>query len=287
MAKQMGLYVREGWEEYNWNTDIFIELAMLRAQNVRHVELEFHQLKGICRPSFEGLLPEHGDTTHIRLEKLEHLYLVKSGWRISDLDHVLDRAPSLNKLRLFVCDFKYPSTSLPTNLSDLCILRCPITPSRLISIIQQMERLSRLEFTVWRGQPEDLAKIVAALSKHSATLKSLTVCFGWNPRSGASRVKAPLETLTNLQSLTTDVRSFGLGPTGLVQSLPPALQRLRLIRSPETTEEDIQTFAYELQEAKRWGHEDLTVTSSGPKYWEDVDGKHDTAFQCKSVFLRA
>ncbi|KAF6836708.1 hypothetical protein CPLU01_03502 [Colletotrichum plurivorum] len=287
MAKQLGVHARENWHEHTWNTDILVELALFCcARSVRTVELEFCQLRGIYRPAFEGLLPEHGGAEHVRFPSLEYLYLVQAGWRIAELDHVLHRAPSLSTLRLFMCDFNYPSRAFPENITNLCILRCPITPARLESIIREMGKLTRVEFTIWRGQPEDLARVIGALSKHARTLKSLTVCFGWNRRSGSPRVKVPLDALTSLESLTTDVRSFGSGPTGLVQSLPTSLRKLRLIRSPETTAEELQSFACEMMDAKARFTENPTVLLSGPEYWEELDGNHDTVFDYESTSLR-
>ncbi|KAK2733825.1 hypothetical protein CKAH01_08239 [Colletotrichum kahawae] len=284
IAEELKVYLRETWDEYTWNTDILIELAMIQAHRIQSVELEFCQRRGIYRPTFESLLPELGNTTHVSFPNLSYLYIVQAGLRVGELDHVLDRAPNLAKLRLLMCDFNYPSQTLPANLTSLCIFQCSsILPSRLETIILSIEKLSRLEFTL-RCQSKDLARVITSLSKHEKTLKSLTVCLKWYGRSGSSRVKVPLEALTSLGSLTTDVRSFGFGGTGLIQSLPASLQKLRIIRSPETTKDELACFHTELCSARTHGMENLRVLSSGPEYWEELDSDHDTVFD-GSMFL--
>ncbi|KAF0320941.1 hypothetical protein GQ607_011843 [Colletotrichum asianum] len=284
IAEQLKVYLRETWHDYTWNTDILIELAMFQAHRIQSIELEFCQRRGIYRPAFESLLPELGNTTHISFPSLDYLYVLQAGLRAGELDHVLERAPNLSKLRLFMCDFNYPSQTLPANLTSLCVFQCVITPSRLETIISSMEKLSRMECTIWRGQPEDLARVITSLSKHAKTLKSLTVSFRWNRRPGSSRVKVPLEALTSLESLTTDVRSFGFGGTGLVQSLPASLSKLRIIRSPETTKDELACFYTELCAARTRGREDLRVLLSGPEYWEELDSDHDTVFDGSMLF---
>lgn len=262
MAKRMGLYLRGDWHEFHWNSDVLVELAMFRARYARNMEILFMARRGIYRPPFDFMLTESDSNAHIRFDNLQSLHIVQpGGLTMDELRPVMDRAPNLSKLHLDMCQFSNRRKALPTGLTSLCLKTCPIPAITLESTILDLDSLSHLEFDVVCN-PVGQERVLRALSKHAQTLKSLVVSFRTRQMThmaSSGRVKTALGELSNLESLTTDLKSFGFGVSGLVQSLPTFLRELRIVSSEPATAQELELFAAELMALDQEAFKDLSV----------------------------
>ncbi|KAJ0166654.1 hypothetical protein CTA2_6427 [Colletotrichum tanaceti] len=266
LVKQLNIELRSDWHEFSWRVDILIELVIFKARNVRWIAVSFTPKKGIYRGSFDWLRGVDGGATSIRFNHLQHFKLFQSGSRTMDeIQPVLDRAPNLQNLYLDTVQFTNHKNRLPTSLTGLCLTGCSITPAIFESVTADVAKLCHLRYdkTSLRRQ----SPMMRAFAKHGTTLRSLIVYFHLDSRL---ETDLPLDSFKNLESLTTDLRSFGQGGgSQLMRLLPFSLRELRVVSFGGLQKRQLRSFADGLSEREKRLSRHLAV------YMDGADGMFD------------
>ncbi|WQF76804.1 Putative leucine-rich repeat domain superfamily [Colletotrichum destructivum] len=260
LVKQLNLQLRSDWFEFSWRVDILIELVMFMARNVQWIDVSFTPKKGIYRGSFDWLRGVDGSPVSIRFNHLRHLKLFQSGsLTMDEIQPLIDRAPNLEYLYLDTVQFTSHKNRLPTSLTGLCLTGCSITPAIFESVTTDMDNLCHLRYdkTSLRQQ----SPMMRAFAKHGTTLKSLLVYFHLDSRL---EVDLPLDSFKSLESLTTDLRSFGQGGgSQLMRLLPFSLRELRVVSFGGLQKHQLCYFADELSDREKRLSRHLSVYIDG------------------------
>ncbi|KZL84827.1 f-box domain protein [Colletotrichum incanum] len=260
LVARLGLHLRNDWHEFPWRVDILIELVMFVARNARCMNISFTPKEGIYRGSFDWLLEDDYNTTGIRFDHLQHLRLFQKG-RLSmdEIQPVIDRAPNLESLYLDTVRFTNHQNRLPASLTNLYLSGCSITPSMLESLTTDVNKLRHLKYDT--PGPRQLGPLIKAIAKHKRTLKSLLVYFHLDSEFG---IDIPLYAFGKLESLTTDLQSFGFeSGSQLMESFPTSLRELRLVPFGGLSKRRLKLFAAELKAREEQLCKDLFVYIDG------------------------
>ncbi|KZL65998.1 F-box domain protein [Colletotrichum tofieldiae] len=259
LVARLGLHLRNDWHEFPWRVDILMELVMFVARNARCMDISFTPKEGIYRGSFDWLEGDYG-TTGIRFDHLQHLRLSQKG-RLSmdEIQPVIDRAPNLESLSLDTVRFTSHKNRLPANLTGLYFSSCSITPSIFESLTTDVNKLYHLRYDT--PSPRQLGPMMKAIARHKQTLKSLLVYFHLDSELGFD---IPLYAFEKLESLTTDLQSFGLGGgSHLMELFPPSLRELRVVPFGGLPKHRLRLFAAELKAREEQSCQDLVVYIDG------------------------
>ncbi|KAI3547466.1 major facilitator superfamily transporter [Colletotrichum abscissum] len=224
IIQDVGLEIRPDWYEYDWNINVFVEVAMLLAQNAESVELMFEPKRGVYRQPFD-MIPEPNKTTKpILFNNLRHLHLMQPGLSTMDeFKSILHCAPNLQGLRLDLCDDPMSVFTLPPNLTSLILRRTNLSTRHFQSMTSNFTMLRHLEL-VFNGFSRE-ASIMEAIAKHRNTLTSLILI------SGKTLPFAKLKSLHKLESLTMSIET--VRPEDLLGSLPSSLRELRILEETD------------------------------------------------------
>ncbi|KAK0382037.1 major facilitator superfamily transporter [Colletotrichum limetticola] len=224
IIQDVGLEIRPDWYEYDWNINVFVEVAMLLAQNAESVELMFEPKRGVYRQPFD-MIPEPNKTTKpILFNNLRHLHLMQPGLSTMDeFKSILHCAPNLQGLRLDLCDDPMSVFTLPPNLTSLILRRTNLSARHFQSMTSNFTMLRHLEL-VFNGFSRE-ASIMEAIAKHRNTLTSLILI------SGKILPFAKLKSLHKLESLTMSIET--VRPEDLLGSLPSSLRELRILEETD------------------------------------------------------
>ncbi|KAK1467580.1 hypothetical protein CCUS01_07111 [Colletotrichum cuscutae] len=260
IIQDVGLEIRPDWYEYDWNINVFVEVAMLLAHNAESVELMFEPKRGVYRQPFD-MIPEPNKTTKpILFNNLRHLHLMQPGLSTMDeFKSILHCAPNLQGLRLDLCDDPMSVFTLPPNLTSLILRRTNLSARHFQSMTSN--------FTMLRQ-----ASIMEAIAKHRNTLTSLILI------SGKILPFAKLKSLHKLESLTMSIET--VRPEDLLGSLPSSLRELRILEEtdggtahrPEIWFEDFNAYLDARSEILPQDMSALTLTSFSRDYvlWQEM-----------------
>ncbi|KDN60266.1 hypothetical protein CSUB01_07721 [Colletotrichum sublineola] len=227
LVEELGLQLRSDWHEFAWRVDVLTELVMFAARNAQWMDISFIPKRGIYRGSFDWLSDPNTDIGRIRFDNLRHLRLFQQGrLTMDEIQPVINRSSGLQSLYLDTIHFTGHHNRLPASLTALYLSRCSISPSIFRSLTTDLNKLRDLEYDI-SGRPRQMVLMMQAISEHKRTLKSLLMYFHLDSEL---EVDMPLYALDNLESLTTDLQSFGLGGgSRLMALLPASLRELRVV----------------------------------------------------------
>ncbi|KXH42889.1 major facilitator superfamily transporter [Colletotrichum simmondsii] len=224
IIQDVGLEIRPDWHEYDWNINVFVEVAMLLAQNAESVELMFQPKRGLYRQPFDMITEPNKTTKPILFNNLRHLHLMQPGLSTMDeFKSVLDCAPNLQGLRLDLCGNPMSVFALPPNLTSLILRRTNLSARHFQSMTSNFTTLRHLELVFNDSARE--AFIIEAIAKHRNTLTSLILI------SGKILPFAKLKSLHKLESLTISIET--VRPEDLLGSLPSSLRELRILEETD------------------------------------------------------